>query len=86
MHALLVYIQTAYAYATDGKTTDSKGSKDIPLLKGSVMVADGFCNDFSLLKNFGGDDEVFLVVRHKEDLNLTLSNKWSYLPISISQR
>ena len=36
----------AYVNITDGKTADNKGAYDIPLLKGSVIVADHFYNDF----------------------------------------
>jgi hypothetical protein len=39
----------AYVNITDGKTADNKGAYDIPLLKGSVIVADRFYNDFALL-------------------------------------
>ena len=39
----------AYIHITDGITANNKGPCDIPLLKGSVIVADRFYNDFSLL-------------------------------------
>ena len=39
----------------------------IPLLKGSVIVADRFYNDFSLL-NVWDSTGVFYVVRHKENI------------------
>ena len=52
----------AYVNITDGKTADNKGAYDIPLLKGSVIVADRFYNDFPLLNG------VFFVIRHKENL------------------
>lgn len=38
---------------TNGKTADNKGAYDIPLLKGSVILADRFYNDFSLLNIWG---------------------------------
>lgn len=48
MHTLLDYDSNlpAYVHITDGKTADNKGAKDVPLLKGSVIVADRFYNDF----------------------------------------
>ncbi len=51
MHTLFDYDGNlpAYVNITDGKTADNKGVYDIPLLKGSVIVADRFYNDFSLL-------------------------------------
>ncbi len=51
MHTLLDYDGSlpAYVKITDGKTADNKGASDIPLHMGSVMVADRFYNDFSLL-------------------------------------
>ena len=51
MHTLLDYDAhlPAYVNITDGKTADNKGAYDIPLLKGSLIVADRFYNDFSLL-------------------------------------
>ena len=49
MHTLLDYDGNlpAYVNITDGKTADNKGAYDVPLLKGSVIVADRFYNDFS---------------------------------------
>lgn len=69
MHTLLDYDGNlpAYVHITDGKTADNKGAKDIPLLKGSVIVADRFYNDFPLL-NIWDSSGVFFVVRHKENL------------------
>lgn len=52
---------------TNGKTADNKGAYDIPLLKRSVIVADRFYNDISLL-NVWDSNEVFFVVRHKENI------------------
>lgn len=51
MHTLLDYEGNlpAYINITDGKTADNKGACDIPLIKESVIVADRFYNDFSLL-------------------------------------
>ena len=69
MHTLLDYDGNlpAYVNITDGKTADNKGAYDIPLLKGSVIVADRFYNDFSLL-NIWDSKEVYFVIRHKENI------------------
>ena len=69
MHTLLDFDGNlpAYVNITDGKTADNKGAYDIPLLKRSVIVADRFYNDFSLL-NIWDSNEVFFVIRHKENL------------------
>lgn len=47
MHTLLDFDGNlpAYINITNGKTADNKGAYDIPLLKGSVIVADRFYND-----------------------------------------
>ncbi len=68
MHTLLDYDGhlPAYVNITDGKTADNKGAYDIPLLKQSVIVADRFYNDFSLL-NVWDSSEAFFVIRHKEN-------------------
>ena len=60
----------AYVNITDGKTADNKGAYDIPLLKGSVIVADRFYNDFSLL-NVWDSNGGYFVVRHKENIQFT---------------
>lgn len=69
MHTLLDYDGNlpAYVNITDGKTADNKGAYDLPLVKGSVIVADRFYNDFKLL-NVWDSTSVFFVVRHKENL------------------
>jgi hypothetical protein len=69
MHTLLDYDGNlpAYVNITDGKTADNKGAYDIPLLKGSVIVADRFYNDFPLL-NIWDSTGVFFVIRHKENI------------------
>lgn len=69
MHTLLDYDGNlpAYINITDGKTADNKGAYDIPLLKGSVIVADRFYNDFPLL-NIWDSSGVHFVVRHKENI------------------
>lgn len=69
MHTLLDYDGhlPAYVNITDGKTADNKGAYDVPLLKGSVIVADRFYNDFSLL-NIWDSSGVYFVIRHKENI------------------
>ncbi len=69
MHTLLDFDENlpAYVNITDGKTADNKGANDIPLLRGSVIVADRFYNDFPLL-NVWDSKGVFFVIRHKENL------------------
>jgi len=69
MHTLLDYDGNlpAYVNITDGKTADNKGAYDIPLLRNSVIIADRFYNDFSLL-HVWDSSEVNFVVRHKENL------------------
>lgn len=80
MHTLLDFDGNlpAYINITNGKTADNKGAYEIPLLKGSVIVADRFYNDFSLL-NIWDSNEVFFVIRHKENLQFT-SVKENELP------
>jgi hypothetical protein len=69
MHTLLDYDGhlPAYVNITDGKTADNKGAYDVPLLKGSVIVADRFYNDFPLL-NVWDSNGVYFVVRHKDNI------------------
>jgi hypothetical protein len=69
MHTLLDYDGNlpAYVNITDGKTADNKGAYEVPLLKGSVIVADRFYNDFSLL-HIWDSKGVYFVVRHKENI------------------
>jgi hypothetical protein len=70
MHTLLDYDGNlpAYVNITDGKTADNKGAYDIPLLANSVIVADRYYNDFTLL-NVWDSNSVYFVVRHKENLS-----------------
>lgn len=72
LHTLLDYDGNlpAYVNITEGKTADNKGAYDIPLLKGSVIVADRFYNDFPLLHNWDSKG-VYFVIRHKENLQYT---------------
>lgn len=69
MHTLLDFDGNlpAYVNISDGKTADNKGAYDIPLLKGSVIVADRFYNDLSLL-NIWDSKGVFFVIRHKDNI------------------
>ena len=72
MHALLDYDGNlpTYVNITNGKTADNKGAYDVPTVKGSVIVADRFYNDFHLL-NIWDSNGVFFVIRHKENLQYT---------------
>ena len=85
MHTLLDFDGNlpAYVNITDGKTADNKGAYDIPLLKGSVVVADRFYNDFPLL-NVWDSKGVFFVIRHKENLQY-VSLKENELPENYNQ-
>ena len=49
------------------KIADNNVAYNIPLLKGSVIVADRFYNDFSLL-NVWDSKQVRFVIRHKDNL------------------
>jgi len=73
MHTLLDFDGNlpAYVNITNGKTADNKGAYDIPLLKGSVIVADRFYNDLSLL-NIWDSKGVYFVIRHKDNLQYTV--------------
>jgi len=73
MHTLLDFDGNlpAYVNITNGKTADNKGAYNIPLLKGSVIVADRFYNDFSLL-NIWDSKSIFFVVRHNENIQYTV--------------
>ena len=69
MHTLLDYDGNlpTYVNITDGKTGDNKGVANMPLHRGSVIVADRYYGDFDLL-NVWDSNGVFFVVRHKENL------------------
>ena len=73
MHTLLDFDGNlpAYVNITDGKTADNKGAYDVPLHKGSVIVADKFYNDFHLL-NVWDSKGVFFVIRHKDNLQYNI--------------
>lgn len=57
----------AYPNITSGKTADSRGAYEVPLLKGGVTVADRFYNDFSRLSIWHSKG-VYSVIRHKENI------------------
>ena len=69
MHTLLDFDGNlpAYVNITDGKTADNKGAYDIPLLKGSVIVADRYYNDLTLLNTWDSKG-IFFVIRHKDNM------------------
>lgn len=69
MHTLLDYDGNlpTYVNVTNGKTADNKGAYDLPLLANSVIVADRYYNDFSLL-NVWDSNKVFFVIRHKDNI------------------
>lgn len=73
MHTLLDFDGNlpAYVNITNGKTADNKGAYDVPLHKGSVIVADRFYNDLHLL-NIWDSKSVFFVIRHKDNLQYTV--------------
>jgi hypothetical protein len=85
MHTLLDFEGNlpAYVNITDGKTADNKGAYEIPLLKGSVIVADRFYNDLSLLTIWDSKG-VYFVIRHKENLKYTIV-KENELPLNKHQ-
>lgn len=85
MHTLLDFDGNlpAYVNITDGKTADNKGAYEIPLLKGSVIVADRFYNDLSLL-TIWDSKRIYFVIRHKENLKYNII-KENELPLNKHQ-
>lgn len=73
MHTLLDYDGKlpVYVNITEGSVADNKGAYDIPLEKGSVIVADRYYNDFPML-NVWDSSGVFFVIRHKSNLAYTV--------------
>lgn len=69
MHTLLEYDGKlpVYVNITEGSVGDNKGAYNIPLEKGSVIVADRYYNDFPML-NVWDSKGVFFVIRHKGNL------------------
>ena len=76
MHTLLDFDHKlpTYVNISDGKTGDNKGAYELPLQKGSVIVADKFYNDLYLL-NVWDSKDVFYVIRHKENMQYNLIKK-----------
>lgn len=72
MHTLLDYDGKlpVYVNITEGSVGDNKGAYNIPLEKGSVIVADRYYNDFPML-NVWDSSGVFFVIRHKSNLAYT---------------
>lgn len=72
MHTLLEYDGKlpVYVNITEGSVGDNKGAYNIPLEKGSVIVADRYYNDFPMLKVWDSKG-VFFVIRHKDNLAFT---------------
>jgi len=72
LHTLLDYDGNlpAYINVTDGKVGDNKGAEDIPLVKNSVIVADRYYFDTSLLNKWDSND-VYFVVRAKVNIKYT---------------
>lgn len=70
MHTLLDYDGKlpVYVNITQGSVGDNKGAYDLPLQKGSVIVADRYYNDFPML-NVWDSKGVFFVIRHKSNLS-----------------
>jgi hypothetical protein len=73
MHTLLDYDGKlpVYVNITEGSVGDNKGAYNVPLEKGSVIVADRYYNDFPLLKVWDSSG-VFFVIRHKSNLAYTV--------------
>ena len=69
LHTLLDYDGNlpAYINITDGKVGDNKGAADIPLIRNSVIVADRYYFDTSLLNKWDSN-EVYFVIRLKENI------------------
>ncbi|MCH6202204.1 IS4 family transposase [Aquiflexum sp. LQ15W] len=72
MHTLLEYDGKlpVYVNITEGSVADNKGAYNMPLEKGSVIVADRYYNDFPML-NVWDSKGIFFVIRHKENLAFT---------------
>lgn len=69
MHTLLDYdcLLPEFVNITDGKSTDNKVAKDVPIASHSIVVADrGYC-DYALLNHWDSSN-VFFVVRHKGNI------------------
>lgn len=72
MHTLLDYdcLLPEFVNITDGKVSDNKAAFDIDIPPFSIVVADrGYC-DYALLNHWDSND-VFFVVRHKDNIRYT---------------
>lgn len=85
MHTLLDYDgkMPVYMNITEGSIGDNKGAYEIPLEKGSVIVADRYYNDFPML-NIWDSKGVFFVIRHKKNLKFEVLSERS-LPENVAQ-
>lgn len=72
LHTLLDYDGNlpAYVHVSNGKVADNKGAADIPLVKGSVIVADRYYFDSTMLNKWDSN-EVYFVIRMKENIQFT---------------
>jgi len=72
LHTLLDYDGNlpAYLHVSHGKVADNKGAVDIPLVKGSVIVADRYYFDSTMLNKWDSN-EVYFVIRMKENIQFT---------------
>lgn len=78
MHTLLDYdsLLPEFVNITDGKVTDNKAAFDIEINPFSIVVADrGYC-DYSLLNHWDSNN-VFFVVRHKDNIRYTTAEERS---------
>jgi len=69
LHTLLDYDGNlpSYVHISDGKLADNKGAIDIPLTKNSVIVADRYYFDSSLLNKWDSNG-VYFVIRMKDNI------------------
>jgi len=69
LHTLLDYDGNlpSYIHISDGKVGDNKGAADIPLTKNSVIVADRYYFDSTLLNKWDSN-EVYFVILMKENI------------------
>ena len=69
LHVLLDYdgLLPSYVYLSDGKRSDLRAARQIPISQSSVVVADRGDDDFKLLEEWNSE-KVNFVVRCKEDI------------------
>ena len=72
LHTLLDYDGNlpAYVHVSNGKVGDNKGAADIPLIRHSVIVADRYYFDSTMLNKWDSN-EVYFVIRMKENIQFT---------------